>query len=341
MIIKIITGEEKLVCYRHKIAVLFVVTLALWLLRQPILPYLDVMILVVGLFLACGRMGCFMVGCCHGRPSRWGVCYREEHAASGFTPCFVGVRLFPIQLVESLWCLIIVTVGSAFVLIGSAPGEVLAWYVVTYSGGRFFFEFMRGDHEHSYPLGFSKPQWTSLVIILALVAVELSGVLKFHLWHMGVIVSILLVMIVLILERHFERTNKHQLPEPRHLKEIAEAVNQVSKISAVSEQNSTTKDIHIDCTSFGIQISASKIKDATGDIEHYAFSSQNGNMSEDDITTLAGLIIKLKHPSGRNELIKGNLGVFHLLIHRTDKNVASTKYDNGRSAPLMSSSGAV
>jgi hypothetical protein len=94
MATKIITGEERIIYYHHEIVVMVVVAFLLWLLRQPILPYLDLTILGVGAFLVCGRLGCFMVGCCHGRPHRWGVRYRKEHADAGFTFYFVGVRLF-------------------------------------------------------------------------------------------------------------------------------------------------------------------------------------------------------------------------------------------------------
>src|SRR5215471_17085213 len=103
MATKIITGEERIIYYHHEIAVVLAAALLLLLLRRPILPYLDLTILGVGTFLAFGRVGCFMVGCCHGRPNRWGVSYSAGHAAAGFTHFYVGVRLFPIQLVESLW----------------------------------------------------------------------------------------------------------------------------------------------------------------------------------------------------------------------------------------------
>lgn len=321
MFTKIITGREKLVAYHQKIAVIFVVAFVLWLLNLPVLPYLDVTILGVGLYLACTRVGCFMVGCCHGRPHHWGVCYHEEHAAAGFTPCFVAVRLFPIQLVESLWCLIIVLVGSAFVVSGSAPGQAFAWYVLTYSVGRFFFEFMRGDHDHAYRLGFSGPQRTSLILLLGLGLAELYGLLPFHPWHIGVIALVFMIAIAVALKRSIQRTKGHKLIEPRHIKEIAEAVYLVSKRNneeaSVFERNSTSQNILVSCTTLGIQISGDKIKDISGDIQHYAFSSQNGSMNEEVARTLSDLIIQIKHPSGSNELIKGNLSVFHLLIHPT------------------------
>jgi prolipoprotein diacylglyceryltransferase len=55
--------------------VMLVAAAFLWLLHEhePIIPYLDVTILVIGIFLVCGRIGCLMVGCCHGKPHRWGV----------------------------------------------------------------------------------------------------------------------------------------------------------------------------------------------------------------------------------------------------------------------------
>src|SRR5215475_3904849 len=96
---KIITGEEQIIYYHHEIAVMLVSGAVAGLLHCPLLPYLDMTILGIGLFLACGRIGCLMVGCCHGRPFRWGICYRPEHAAEGFASHLVGLSLFPIQAV--------------------------------------------------------------------------------------------------------------------------------------------------------------------------------------------------------------------------------------------------
>lgn len=319
MATKIITGEEQIIYYHHQIAVMIMTTLLLGLLGQLILPYLDITILGVGLFLACGRVGCFMVGCCHGHPHRWGVCYREEHAAAGFTSHFVGVRLFPIQAVESLWVFGIVLVGSALVLNGHAPGEALAWYIVSYGIGRFFFEFMRGDLGRPYLWGFSEAQWTSLIFIFAVVGAELSGVLSLHSWHIDAMALIMAAMLVVALKRCFQRTAKYQLLHPNHVKEVAEAINSLSKLTterrAITKQNSIPENIPISCTSLGIRISGGKIKDMAGDIEHYTFSSQNGSMGEGVARTLANLIIQLRRPSDWNELITGNRGVFHLLIH--------------------------
>jgi hypothetical protein len=318
MVTKIITGKENIIYYHHEIAVIAVTGLLLWLLRQPVLPYLDVIILGIGAFLSCGRVGCLMIGCCHGRPHRWGVCYRAEHAAAGLNIHYVGARLFPIQAVESLWVFCIVLVGSVFVLSGYPPGTALALYIITYGVGRFCFEFMRGDPERPYLLGFSEAQWTSLLLMCVAVWAEMVGVLTFHLWHFGAIALVEVTMIAVALRRRFRKT-QYQLLHPNHVREVASALDLVSILTtgetAVSGPNSTPVNIHIACTSLGVQISASKIKNGASCIHCYALSHQNGTMIEEIARILAELITQLKHPSGSNELIKGNQGVFHLLVH--------------------------
>jgi hypothetical protein len=314
-----VMGQDRLIYYHHMIAVMLVAAVVLWLVRQPILPYLDVAILGLGTLLACGRLGCFMVGCCHGRPSGWGVCYREEHRDVGFTPYFVGVRLFPIQGVESLWVSGIVVVGTALILSDHPSGEILAWYVIAYAVGRFCFEFMRGDPARPYLGGFSEAQWTSLVLMCLIVWAEISSILTFHLWHAVATACLVCAMIAVGLVRHFRRTAKHLLLHPRHVDEVARAVEWVTNFAteepALSKRCSTPAVIKVGCTSLGIQISASAIKQAGSGIYHYALSSQTGTMTKGTARTLAGLILQLKHPSGSTEFIEGNQGVFHLLIH--------------------------
>jgi hypothetical protein len=322
MITKIITGEEQLIYYHQEIAIMIMAAIFLKIINQPVLSYLDITILGIGTFLVCGRVGCFMGGCCHGRPNTWGVCYRRKHADAGFTHYFVGVRLFPIQAVESLWVFGVVLVGIVFILGGRPPGEALAWYVITYDIGRFSFEFVRGDPDRPYRWGFSEAQWTSMILMCAVVWAELAGALPFHLWHVGATVGLILTMIAVALHRHFRRTAKYQLIHPRHVKEVAEVIGLVTNPATErkafpgrSSQNSARAMIDVGRTSLGIQISVGKISRKERWIDHYALSSQNGTVTEEVARTLADLIIRLKRVSGSSELITGNRGVFHLLIH--------------------------
>lgn len=329
IITKIILGEEDLVYYRHEIAVLTVAALLLWLLHQPILPYLDATLLGVGIFLSCGRVGCLMVGCCHGRPCNWGVCYRQEHADAGFEPCYVGVRLFPSQAVESLWVFCIVLVGSLLVLGHHQPGTALAWYVIAYDVGRFSFEFMRGDVERPYLRGFSEAQWVSVVLMCVLIGLEVFGVLPFQWWHVVATICVAVTMIVVAFRRRLRQVPLHQLLHPYHLKEIAEVLQR---------GNGTVRaDIRVEQTSLGMQLSCSQIESEHGHFYHYALSSQNGDMTEAMAGALAKLILQIRHRADPGKLIKGNQGVFHLLV-----NPAKSAGVSGRAAvhPVESLSGA-
>ncbi|HBY95507.1 MAG TPA: hypothetical protein DEP84_16385 [Chloroflexi bacterium] len=317
IVTKIITGEERLTHYHHVIAVLVAVTLLVWLLRQPVLPYLDVTVLGVGLFVAVGRVGCLMMGCCHGRPHRWGVCYREEHTAAGFTPSYVGVRLFPIQAVESLWVLGVVLLGSRLLLRGQPAGTTLAWYIVSYATGRFYFEFMRGDAERPYRWGFSEAQWTSIFLDGMVVLAAWAGLLPWHVWPAAASACLVGTAITVALVRRSSSGARYRILRSYHVQEVAEAVEMASdrapEMRLLGGQDSIPVDICIAPTSLGFQISAGKIRTETGYIFHYALSSRNETMSAATARTLAGVILQLKHHLGPTELIEGHQGVFHLL----------------------------
>src|SRR6185437_4808983 len=166
MLTKVLANGEVIIYYHHEIAVIATSALFLRLTAQPILPYLDVLVLGLGLFLAFGRIGCFMVGCCHGRPCRWGIRYGRNHADAGFPHYLVGVSLFPIQAVESLFAFCLVAFGLFMILNPHAPGSVLLFHVVAYGCGRFCLEFFRGDADRRYLFGFSEAQWTSCILAL-------------------------------------------------------------------------------------------------------------------------------------------------------------------------------
>ncbi len=319
LLTKMITGTERLIYYHHEIAVLAMTALLLIVLRQPILPYLDITVLGVGVFLACGRVGCFMAGCCHGRPHAWGVCYRAEHAAAGFPAYFVGVRLFPIQLVESLWAWSIVIAGSVLVLGGSQPGTALATYLVVYGIGRFCFEFLRGDPDRPYRGGFSAAQWTSVLLAAMVVLVEVSDLLPRHAWQLVLALGLIVAPIGIMLRRRWQGDQQVQLLQPRHIHEIVDAVADAAA-QAVEKpldvrKNGHPADVHIAQTSLGLQISASRFQSADETIFHYAVSSCEAPLKPSTARALVTLIRQLRHAHASSELIDTRHGVFHLLIH--------------------------
>jgi hypothetical protein len=202
--LKILTGRERYTFYHYQLLVIAVSAALFWWLERPALPYLDLIALGLAMTQACGRVGCLMAGCCHGRPHHWGVCYRVEHIVAGFPRHLVGVRLFPVQAVESLWALCIVTLGSGLVLMGHPPGKTLAWYLVACGAGRFCLEFVRGDTPRPYFRGFSEAQWTSLLVTWVVVAAEFSGILPLSSWHLGVSACLTLAIVAIVLGRRLE-----------------------------------------------------------------------------------------------------------------------------------------
>src|SRR6266571_2237155 len=303
MATKIITGEERIIYYHHEIAVIALTGLLLWLLGRPVLPYLDGTILGVGLFLVCGRVGCLMVGCCHGKPYHWGVCYRQEHADSGFTPYYVDVRLFPVQVVESVWVLCAVIVGGYFVIRGDQPGTALAWYVVTYDLGRFSFEFMRGDAARPYVWGFSQPQWISVILLWCVAAAELVGTLPPHRWHLAAAAALTLAMMAIAIKRRVDRIDRFHLFHTRHVKEIAGIISVMERASdpltncrwtVFEKAASAHHEIRGGCTSRGVCVSASTMRLAGESIEHFALSQLDRGMSEETARSLAEIIVKLR-----------------------------------------------
>jgi prolipoprotein diacylglyceryltransferase len=311
---KIVAGEEVLVHYHHEIALLSMTALLLRLLRQPVLAYLDVTILGLGAFFVCGRVGCLMAGCCHGRPHAWGVRYRAEHVHVGLNVHLVGARLFPTQLVESLWVLGVVLAGCVLVLRGEPPGGALAWYLIAYNVERFCSEFMRGDVGRSCYRGFFEAQWISLGLTALVGVAELTGVLPWHAWHLGVAACLALLVPVVALRR--TGTTDHELYHPDHVRELAAGLDLVSLLDnrPLRGEPSAGPSVHVACTYLGIQVSAGRIDDPDRPVHHYTLSAQGKELTERAVRVLADMIVQLKHPSCSYECVRGRHEVFHVLV---------------------------
>ncbi|MGH3431638.1 MAG: prolipoprotein diacylglyceryl transferase family protein [Thermocrispum sp.] len=87
---------------------------AVALLHMPVGVLLDATTPGLFLGLAIGRPGCFLTGCCAGRPtgSHWGLCSSDRR---------VVIRRVPVQLIEAVAALIIGIVALALVLVVHAP----------------------------------------------------------------------------------------------------------------------------------------------------------------------------------------------------------------------------
>ena len=159
-------GEGRLTWFHHQLAIVLGCGLVLLALDRPVLGYLDLVgpgLLAFGAF---GRLGCLLVGCCHGRPAHRGVVYGRAHVEAGLGSAYAGVVLVPVQLLEAGACAVLalaclVTLGS-----GAPAGASLALSLVGYAVVRFGLERLRGDTRPG-AAGLSEAQWTALAVTLA------------------------------------------------------------------------------------------------------------------------------------------------------------------------------
>lgn len=137
----------------------------------PVLKTSDFLITGLPLGHALGRVGCFLAGCCYGRPTDmpWGVTFTDPHAL--VAPELVGVPLHPTQLYEATGNLILFFILHKLYNKPHKNGMILLAYVSCYALMRFIIEFFRGDFRGEYILGLSPSQLISLLTALTAGAV--------------------------------------------------------------------------------------------------------------------------------------------------------------------------
>jgi hypothetical protein len=208
-----------------------------------------------------------------------------------------------------------VIVGVWMIASGRAPGEAFAWYVIVYDVGRFSFEFVRGDTGRPQAGGFSEAQWTSVVLMLVVVAAELLGALPFHAWHAAATAAVVIAWIAVAWSRAPSALARHRLLDPAHVTELASALDAADL--ALTGAEGTT--VHVARTSLGVQLSAGATLGAHGAVRHYTLSWSGGEIGADAAATLAQLILMLRRVTAPSELTRGSMGVFHLLIKSSDR----------------------
>lgn len=310
---RIATGQEFVVYYHQMIAAFGVTSLLVSMSGHPVLPYLDVTALAAGLTLASFRVGCLMVGCCHGRPAGLGVCYLDQHAAVGFPPCYVGVRLFPVQALEALTVLGITVVGGWMALRGEAPGTALAFYVVTYAAARYCFEFLRGDASRPYLGGFSQAQWTSLLLSGAVGLGVQGGLLPGSSLATLVFATLVGTSIVVSVTRAIHGRDGDRLFRARHVREIAEGVRHLAEHHSPETVPAGGGGIQVYGTSLGLHISSGRIELGGACFVTYTISLQGREMTHGVARRLARLILRLRKSASSAGVFPASEGVFHLV----------------------------
>lgn len=313
---KLALAYETFSFYHYHVAVLAICGTTLWLLHLPVLAYLDLTALALCIALAWGRVGCFLGGCCHGRPHAWGVRYSAAHATAGFPACYVGARLLPVQFAESLLLWAVIAAAIPSVLGGGAPGETLALLNMAYGAGRFFLEFVRGDSGRAHFGGFSEAQWTAVLLISGVAVAEIAGALPLRAWHLVAAVAVWTTLAVVAVSRVLALGGTRLL-HPDHLEELAEIVR------TAELQHPEQSEIRVACTTAGLRISAERYPAGQHEISQYTLSCSTRSLRRRTVHRLGRFIQRLQHPRTRLELRGGERGVYHVLLHSLRSSVSA------------------
>jgi phosphatidylglycerol:prolipoprotein diacylglycerol transferase len=128
---------------------------AFWYVRRRGVPFLrmaDIMAPSLGLGLALTRVGCFLNGCCYGRPTDLplGVQFPSD-TFSGHL--FEGTALHPTQLYSSATGLLILLILLAWDRARRPEGQLFALYLILAAAGRFSLDFFRYYEANVYIVG--------------------------------------------------------------------------------------------------------------------------------------------------------------------------------------------
>ncbi len=135
----------------------------LWIRKRkhPIGLFADVFAVVIPLFHAFGRVGCFFAGCCYGVEWEHGIWGRVLNSGEREM-----IPRFPVQLVEASLLLVLFFVLLVLFLKGKVQGRLMAVYLFAYAVLRFTLEFFRGDTIRGHFLFLSTSQWISLLTLI-------------------------------------------------------------------------------------------------------------------------------------------------------------------------------
>jgi len=120
--------------------------------RVPFLRMADVVAPSLGLGLGLTRVGCFLNGCCYGRPTTgpFGVHFPEDSFVSGL---FAGAAVHPTQLYASLTGLLVLAILLLYDRWKPAEGRLFALWLVLDSLGRFVLDYFRYYEANVYIAG--------------------------------------------------------------------------------------------------------------------------------------------------------------------------------------------
>lgn len=105
------------------------------------LKHFDLMAPAIAVAQGLGRIGCFFAGCCYGKETTgaFSIVFKNSNYAPN------NVKLYPTQLMSSAGDFLIAGLLLIFASKERFDGQTAGLYMILYSIGRFFIEFLRDD----------------------------------------------------------------------------------------------------------------------------------------------------------------------------------------------------
>ena len=139
------------------------------------IDYIDLMAPSVALAQGFGRIGCLLAGCCYGRETTSAIGIMFTH--SDFAPN--GVKLLPTQIIMSVGDFIIAAVLLIYAKKERKKGSSLCLWLIMYSVGRFFVEFLRNDYRGNIGI-LSTSQFIGIIMVVVVTLVYIFVVPKLN-----------------------------------------------------------------------------------------------------------------------------------------------------------------
>jgi phosphatidylglycerol---prolipoprotein diacylglyceryl transferase len=136
--------------------------------KLNILSIGDVFAPSIAIGQAIGRIGCFMAGCCYGRPTSvpWSVTFTNPHS---FAP--LNIPLHPTQLYDVLSNLVIFIILLILRPWKKFNGQVIIWFLIMHSTARLYIERFRGDDRGILPgTGWTMTQFIAILILVSAIS---------------------------------------------------------------------------------------------------------------------------------------------------------------------------
>ena len=130
-----------------------------------------------------GRIGCFMAGCCYGKPTaaKWGVIFTHPKSLAP-----LNIPIHPTQLYSALSGIIIFIILMTLRKRKQFQGQIFLWFLIFHSTARLLIERYRGD-DRGVLLGSDMSVTQLLTLLLLLSAVATLIVLKSRIEKKGTI----------------------------------------------------------------------------------------------------------------------------------------------------------